>query len=753
MTIYRPIVIIENTHGNHNIRIEICRDTGSRSISPFIRKVDIDDIWQKCVKDVQPICELIEQCCDSRQPFLIKGDLLEHQIILQFINTYPFRYSSINGSLKRLSVTHLKGKHKPLQCGRVVCGELYVESLNEWRSNMAVRFRYEDARNSFHVEYSKLPFVTVDNRILLRDKFAEESLLQVLGKFSNGSSKLVGAPSIDDVKYFCDNGWRIFLSKSLCKEKKAKGVYFHTSHSGIEWLSSDVEENEMDFLDVYLKNRNYLEFGDGIALLDFTSNPPKVKNNIEQLVIDSGLLPTGSSLNEQQEVIGEDERKEISDAIAHSFIGNLKDYQTEGVFWLHEMRKSHTGCLLADEMGLGKTIQVLAYLASSGDDESKSIIVCPASLKYNWESEILKFTPTLCNRIDIVSFDTLVYDLNHYVGTHYSNIIVDEGQFIKNPNTKRFGAINGLNGDQTIILTGTPIENSIEDVWAYFSILIPQLSTIHKLLKEKSKDISRFVEVSGMVLHPFILRRTKKDVLSDLPEKIEETIYVTLSTSEKTLYDRIRRTFVNALSSGVGGRINSIVLEALLRLRQACVCPSLLPFSLNPDNEKESSKISLAIEYIKSFKAEGHKTILFTQFASIMPYVENKLKEEGIGYVVLTGSTVDRKSPVEAFQRDENKSVFLISLKAGGTGLNLTAADRIMLLDDWWNPAVEEQAMGRAHRIGQKNSVLVLRLVCKDTIEEKILQLQNSKQQCAKAFNDTNGSLSISEMMSIIKDS
>lgn len=752
MTIYRPIVIIENTHGNHNIRIEICRDTGSRSISPFIRKVDIDDIWQKCVKEVQPICELIEQCCDSRQPFLITGDLLEHQVIQQFINTYPFLYSSINGSLKRLSVTQLKGKHKPYQCGRVVCGELYVESLNEWRSNIAVRFRYEDARNSFHAEYSCMPFATVDNRIFLRDKNAEERLLQVLGKYSDGSSRLVGAPSIDDIKYFCDNGWRIFLSKSLCKEKKAKGVYFHTSRSGIEWLSSDVEENEMDFLDAYLKNRNYLEFGKGIALLDFASNPKKIKNNIGQLVIDGGLLSTGF-LNEKREVISEDERKKIRDAIAHGFIGNLKDYQTEGVFWLHEMKKNHTGCLLADEMGLGKTIQVLAYLASSDDDESKSIIVCPASLKYNWESEILKFTPTLCNRIDIVSFDTLVYELNYYGGTHYSNIIVDEGQFVKNPNTKRFGAINGLNGDQTIILTGTPIENSIEDVWAYFSILIPQLSTIHKLLKEKSKDISRFVEVSGMVLHPFILRRTKKDVLSDLPEKIEETIYVTLSTSEKTLYERIRRTFVKALSLGVGGRINSIALEALLRLRQACVCPSLLPFSLNPDNENESSKISLAIAYIKSFKAEGHKTILFTQFASIMPYIENILKEEGIGYVELTGSTADRKSPVEAFQRDGDKSVFLISLKAGGTGLNLTAADRIILLDDWWNPAVEEQAMGRAHRIGQKNPVLVLRLICKDTVEEKILQLQNSKQQCAKAFNDTNGSLSISEMMSIIKDS
>lgn len=751
MTIYRPIVIIENTHGNHNIRIEICRDTGSRSISPFIRKVDIDDIWQKCVKEVQPICELIEQCCDSRQPFLITGDLLEHQVIQQFINTYPFLYSSINGSLKRLSVTQLKGKHKPYQCGRVVCGELYVESLNEWRSNIAVRFRYEDARNSFHAEYSCMPFATVDNRIFLRDKNAEERLLQVLGKYSDGSSRLVGAPSIDDIKYFCDNGWRIFLSKSLCKEKKAKGVYFHTSRSGIEWLSSDVEENEMDFLDAYLKNRNYLEFGKGIALLDFASNPKKIKNNIGQLVIDGGLLSTGF-LNEKREVISEDERKKIRDAIAHGFIGNLKDYQTEGVFWLHEMKKNHTGCLLADEMGLGKTIQVLAYLASSDDDESKSIIVCPASLKYNWESEILKFTPTLCNRIDIVSFDTLVYELNYYGGTHYSNIIVDEGQFVKNPNTKRFGAINGLNGDQTIILTGTPIENSIEDVWAYFSILIPQLSTIHKLLKEKSKDISRFVEVSGMVLHPFILRRTKKDVLSDLPEKIEETIYVTLSTSEKTLYERIRRTFVKALSLGVGGRINSIALEALLRLRQACVCPSLLPFSLNPDNENESSKISLAIAYIKSFKAEGHKTILFTQFASIMPYIENILKEEGIGYVELTGSTADRKSPVEAFQRDGDKSVFLISLKAGGTGLNLTAADRIILLDDWWNPAVEEQAMGRAHRIGQKNPVLVLRLICKDTVEEKILQLQNSKQQCANDFNDTKGTLSISEIMSVLGD-
>ena len=401
-------------------------------------------------------------------------------------------------------------------------------------------------------------------------------------------------------------------------------------------------------------------------------------------------------------------------------------------------------------MGLGKTIQVLAYLASSVNSGLKTLIVCPASLRYNWIAEIEKFTPQLSSSTDVVTFDSLVNKVDDYSGSSYDNVIVDEGQFVKNPNTKRFGAINKLSSKQTIILTGTPIENSIEDVWTYFSILIPELSYIHKKLKEKSTDLSRYVEVSGMVLHPFILRRTKNDVLNDLPQKIEKTIYVDLSNSERNLYNKVRNTFVRALKSGVGGRINSIALEALLRLRQACVASFILPHSLNPNNEQLSSKISLAIEYIKGFISENHKTILFTQFTSLIPTIERILCDENIGYVSLTGSTVDRKTPVERFQTLPNIRVFIISLKAGGTGLNLTAADRIILLDDWWNPAVEEQAMGRAHRIGQKNPVLVMRFVCKDTIEEEILKLQKAKKQCADNFNEIKASLSTNEIVSMI---
>lgn len=749
MTAYRPIVIIDNSHDKRIVRVEICRETGSRSLSPFIRKVDIDDLWSNRIYGADNLCILVEQFCNSSQPFVIDASLVDNNVIGQILSSYQYLYTTFNRSLKRVTNFSFPAVHIQLIKGRLICGELYIENLSNWKGSISARFRYEDARNSFHVEYTDIPYATVDNRLLCRDAAAEESLLRNLGECYDGGSKLSSISTIGSLKEISDRGWNIFLSKSICKDKKNKRVYFHSSIHGIEWMSTDIESNGVDFLDAYLNGRNYVELRKGVALLDNDINSKIIRDKVEVFV-------HGASDSLTQKIKGarigieQEERKSILETIARNFVGQLKDYQTEGVLWLHAMKKNNLGCLLADEMGLGKTIQVLAYLASSVNSGLKTLIVCPASLRYNWISEIEKFTPQLSASIDVVTFDSLVNKLDDYSGSIYDNVIVDEGQFVKNPNTKRFGAIKKLSSKQTIILTGTPIENSIEDVWTYFSILIPELSYIHKELKEKSTDLSRYVEVSGMVLHPFILRRTKNDVLNDLPQKIEKTIYVDLSDSERNLYNKVRNTFVRALKSGVGGRINSIALEALLRLRQACVASFLLPHSLNPNNEQLSSKISLAIEYIKGFISEHHKTILFTQFTSIIPTIERILYDENIGYVSLTGSTVDRKTPVERFQTLSNIGVFIISLKAGGTGLNLTAADRIILLDDWWNPAVEEQAMGRAHRIGQKNPVLVMRFVCKDTIEEEILKLQKAKKQCADNFNEIKESLSTNEIVSMI---
>ena len=750
MTIYRPIVVIEKKKSIlKNIRIEICRETGSRSLSPFIRKIDIDELYGHCIDEARDLVILIEQCCKESQPFIIDKDIIIVDSSKRLLNSYPYIFISTNGSLKRTAMPPVFGNSQKLNEGKLLCGELYIDNLSNWRQGIKIRFRYVGARQPFHTEFTDLPFSTIDNIVFQRDCSKEQNLLKVLGKYYNGYSVICGNPTIEELQSFMVGGWEILLSKNLSAGNISRKLYFHTSNSGIEWLSDEKSSTEIDFLEAYLKDRNYLKLKDGLALLSSESISKAIKEDIRS-IISSNKVPDTIRNNKEQLVLKEEEKKNIRGKIEKHVNGHLNTYQTEGVLWLHQMRLNKTGCLLADEMGLGKTIQVLAYIASSELTCQHHLVVCPASLKHNWELEINKFTPQLSSFIDIVTYDHLRINIEHYSKMVYDNIIIDEGQNIKNKDTKKFYALKSLEANQFIVLTGTPIENSIEDVWSYFSILIPEMDSIHQFLKREATNMEKYIEASGYFLHPYILRRTKYEVLRDLPEKNEITVYVNLDKQERLVYDSIRNTFVKALNSGIGGRINSIALEALLRLRQTCLSPSLLPHSLNPNNISHSSKLAKAFENIKDFTKHGHKTLVFSQFPSIFTDIEKMLNEGGIGFALLTGKTTDRKTPVEKFQNDENISVFLISLKTGGTGLNLTAADRIILLDDWWNPAVEEQAMGRAHRIGQKNPITVLRLVCTNTIEEKIIDLQKTKLQYANEFNIAKD-ISIEEIINIIE--
>ena len=323
---------------------------------------------------------------------------------------------------------------------------------------------------------------------------------------------------------------------------------------------------------------------------------------------------------------------------------------------------------------------------------------------------------------------------------------------IKNSDTQRYAAITQLKGMQKIFLSGTPIENSIDELWAQFMVLIPELKNMYS--RVRSLDISsseeEYVRLSAKLLKPFILRRTKSEVMLELPDKTEEVIYVDLSPTERQIYTNLHSIISRALSTGLTGRINSLVLEGLLRLRQACVSVNMLPVSLRRDREVESSKLELVRSYIKQAQSSNKKIIVFSQFVRALKELETLLKEDKVEYSALYGETHNRESVVSLFKKKKEIPVMLMSLKAGGVGLNLTEADSVILLDDWWNPAVEEQAIARAHRIGQKNNVLVLRLVCKDTIEEKILQLQEKKRLTVDLFNKTSASLSITEIKELL---
>ena len=416
-------------------------------------------------------------------------------------------------------------------------------------------------------------------------------------------------------------------------------------------------------------------------------------------------------------------------------------------------------------MGLGKTLQVLAHLYSLKAPKGPFLIIAPTSLLPNWENEIKKFIPSWADHIDIqdhnpnqakkiilVSYDILRLNISVYKKLYYDTIVIDEAQIVKNRDTKKYQTIKQLKAYHRIILTGTPIENSLSDIWSHFMILIPSLSRIFKTITKNkvSIDSPQFMELSKKLLKPFILRRTKDEEMKDMPELKVKNVCIELTQRERSIYNHVKALFLKALQTGVSGRMNSIVLEGLQRLRQTCISPSLLPSSINHNALFMSSKMKSALELIKNSIDNGEKVLVFSQFVKALEELDRYLTERALGHVHLYGDTTNRKACIDAFQHDDRIKVFLISLKAGGVGLNLTAANSVILLDDWWNPAVEDQAFARAHRIGQEHEVTVYRLVCKNTVEQKILQLQEQKRKTVDIFNASGSKLTMEEIKNLI---
>ncbi len=451
----------------------------------------------------------------------------------------------------------------------------------------------------------------------------------------------------------------------------------------------------------------------------------------------------------------------------------LRDYQKTGYRWLSLLKKNSFGGILADDMGLGKTLQVLSFLLFQKEEAKKkgvknrcSLIVCPASLVYNWQHEIRKFTRGLncelavgikpdrqriTSEIDeeetdviITSYDLLRRDIDLYKYLSFECMIIDEAQFIKNPSTQVAKAVKSVSASFKVALTGTPIENRLSELWSIFDSCMPGYLFSYKKFREllevpvvQDKDSSAMDRLRRMI-SPFVLRRLKKDVLTDLPDKLEENIVTAMTEGQKKLYDAHLQKVKLLVSSKDENEIKKdriMILSELTRLRQLCCDPGLI----YDKYDGGSAKADLCIEMIKSAAESGHKVLLFSQFTSMLERLTLLLREAGIKYHLLTGSTrkEDRIKMVDAFQEDDT-NVFCISLKAGGTGLNLTAADIVIHYDHWWNLAVENQATDRAHRIGQKNVVTVYRIIMKDSIEERIIELQGKKKELADQLLDSD---------------
>lgn len=442
--------------------------------------------------------------------------------------------------------------------------------------------------------------------------------------------------------------------------------------------------------------------------------------------------------------------------LSKNFTGKLRDYQKVGYNWLAFLYQHRFGACLADDMGLGKTIQTIAFLAGLDAKKFNSpfkkrgphLIVVPPSLLFNWHHEISLFYPS-CKlhlhhgtsrsvdfkdaQVVLTTYDMIRTDAKEFAESKFHVIIFDEAQAIKNIYAKRTNAARQLNGVFKICLTGTPLENHIGEYYSIMDLALPGLFPPYKEFQSQAKnDTGQFLLKRSK---PFILRRTKADILKDLPPKIESDLYLEMQPSQKSLYARtvaqIKNLVLDAYESKSASQAGIIALTALLRLRQICITGELV----NKEINKPSPKIEYLIETIKELSQEGHAAIVFSQFTSALDLVEKYFKEEGIEYARLDGSTpvAQRQKVIKSFQINQEVPVMLLSLKAGGVGLNLTRASYVFHLDPWWNPAVENQASDRAHRIGQQHQVIVTRLVMHDTIEEKMMVL---KQRKAKLFEE-----------------
>jgi superfamily II DNA or RNA helicase len=452
----------------------------------------------------------------------------------------------------------------------------------------------------------------------------------------------------------------------------------------------------------------------------------------------------------------------------------LRPYQKQGIAWLHFLRANGFGGILADEMGLGKTLQVLALLAatrgqSATEPESgvltsphraPSLVVCPTSLVSNWVAEAAKFTPGLRvlalegsqrhqlfpqvtdQDLVVTSYALLRRDADEYRAFEFDTVVLDEAQHIKNRQTQNAQAVKSIRSRHRLVLTGTPLENSVLDLWSIFDFLMPgYLGTAQDfrdryegpIVREKSAPAQ---DRLARRLRPFVLRRLKRDVATDLPDKIEQVSLCELSPQQRALYNQVleatrQEIFSSAgLQGGALAKTRMLVLTALLRLRQICCDLRLLESKLgdSPAPAEASGKIELFDELVEEVLDGGHRVLVFSQFTTMLALLQQHLTAKDIQFSYLDGSTPNRAQVVDEFQRNPKIPIFLISLKAGGVGLNLTGADTVIHFDPWWNPAVEAQATDRAHRIGQTKIVTSYKLIARDTVEEKILHLQTRKR-------------------------
>ncbi|GBF11363.1 DEAD/DEAH box helicase [Tepidibacillus sp. HK-1] len=662
--------------------------------------------------------------------------------------------------------------------------------------NVNLEYQYGDRiLNPFLLETTE----TTENQetILIRDIVKEQEIMSILEgaplKYNGKELYLVGEDDLYQFLYhtlpLLEDKAEIYLTRSarllMIPEQQKPVVSIDLDSSG-DWLDVRFDISGIDQQDVQnilqsvIEKKRYYRLHNGTFVPIDDDDFATIHQLIDELDISKSELQKGeikrplfkgmliddivSSSRDSSIRFGKTFRHFIKNFknpdqldfdIPQSLQASLRDYQNFGFQWMKTLSHYRLGGILADDMGLGKTIQAITFMTSEKKEKKElqpMLVVAPASLIYNWKNEFQKFSPELkvriidgnpeerkeliqfSNEIDvwITSYPMLRQDIDLYKKKQFSVFIIDEAQAMKNPTTKIFKAVQEIQASQRFALSGTPIENSIDELWAIFQVILPGFFPNKSAFKSIAPE-----KISKMV-RPFILRRVKKDVLKELPDKIETVQVSELTKQQKELYlgylEKIRNETKASIQSGGFNKDRIKILAGLTRLRQICNHPGL--FLENYTGE--SGKLEQLIELVETSLENGNRLLIFSQFSSMLQIIGQRLQETGLDYFYLDGQTPGKERVLMAddFNRGE-KEIFLISLKAGGTGLNLTGADTVILFDLWWNPAVEEQATGRAHRMGQKKIVQVMRLITSGTIEEKIYELQQRKKELVEKVIQT----------------
>ena len=589
--------------------------------------------------------------------------------------------------------------------------------------------------------------------------------------------KLRGTASIDNFSIEINGSTDWFEAKGTLKVGEDIVLEMKEVLGLLNQGSRFIKLKDGEFLALTNRFRSQLESLETFG--DFTEDGirfhPLAAYALQDLISETKNKNTDSAFNAQIERLKVAEQ--IKEALPPTFTATLRNYQQDGFEWLMKLANWGVGACLADDMGLGKTVQALAAILTRSHN-GPTLVVCPASVRTNWEREAEKFAPTLnpiqfgigdrksilenlkSNDLLITSYGLMQTEAESLALIDFATIVLDEAQAIKNRLAKRSKAAMELKADFKIITTGTPIENHLGELWNLFNFINPGLlGSLDRFRERFALPISRYNDENRQeqlkkLIRPFILRRRKSEVLKELPDKTEIVLSVTMSPEEKAFYEALRRSAVEKLSEEAANQsgFNIKILAEITRLRQACCNPKLVQRNVNI----QSSKLELFKETIQELLENGHKVLVFSQFVKHLRILEDSLQKMKVSYQYLDGSTSQKKrqAAIDEFQNG-NGDVFLISLKAGGVGLNLTNADYVIHMDPWWNPAVEDQASDRAHRIGQKRPVTIYRLVTEGTIEEKIVQLHAQKRDLADSLlSGTNkgAKMSADELMNLIKE-